>query len=188
MTYPNQQQGGYTGPGAPPPPAGGGGIKFSEHVGDLVWVKVLRYDPNFIGNFGAKPAVVLDVEVLTGRSEVGERFTNGLYSNVILVDQLKDAVGTEVFGRVAAKPGRNANPAIYLDSPWPGDEQAVSAFLARMGAAQQGNGAAQAAAGAPAGVPAGNQQHQGQPQQGQAYGQPSSVPPVNPQQYDKPPF
>lgn len=134
MTYPSQPNpaGGYTGPGAPPPPPEiGTGLKLSQHVGDLVWVRVLKYVPEMTFDFGTRNAVYADIEVLAGRSNVGERFENGLYSNTMLVPQLAQSVGREMFARVAEQPGKNANGAIYLGSPWPGDETYVNAFLAR---------------------------------------------------------
>lgn len=181
MTFPQQGQG-YSGPGAPPPAPEGGGLKLSEHIGDLVWAKVVRYDPSFTGKFGTKEAIILDIEVVEGRSEVGIRYPSSLHTNGILVGQLQNAIGTEMFARVGARQGQNANPAIFFDSPRPGDEAAVNAFLARR--QQQGGGQQPQA-----------QQPQAQPQQSyqqpQGYGQPQGMPPTSPpphQSYDQPPF
>jgi hypothetical protein len=175
MTYPQQtygQPGGYTGPGAPPPPPSQGGPRLSEHVGDLIYVKVLRYDPEFITRNGVKPAVFLDVEILDGRSDVGTPYYDALFSNVILVSQLQQAVGQEMFGRIGARPGNNANPAIFLDSPRAGDERIIEAFLSR----RNGQGGQQPQQGQNA--PQTSPQPQQQPQQG--YGQPQGMPPATP--------
>jgi hypothetical protein len=187
MTFPNQYGGGYTGPGAPPPPPEGG-IKLSEHVGDLLWAKFLGFEAQRETKFGTRDAIYLDIEVIEGRSGVGQLVSNALLTNGMLVGQLRNsATGTEMFVRVAAKQGANASPAIYFESPRSGDENAVNAFLARR------------AGQAPAPQVAPQAQPQGQ--QAPAYGQPQNapqgLPPATPPPaqsyqapagYDAPPF
>lgn len=191
MTYPNNQYGGggYTGPGAPPPPPEGG-IKLSEHVGDLLWAKFLGFEAQRETKFGTRDAIYLDIEVIEGRSGVGQLVGNALLTNGMLVGQLRNsAPGTEMFVRVAAKQGANASPAIYFESPRPGDEQAVNAFLARRA------GQAPAQASQPAAAQHAN--GGGAPAYGQQHGQPQGLPPATPPPastyqapagYDAPPF
>lgn len=175
--YPPQQPG-YTGPGAPPPPPEGGtGIKLSEHMGDLVWLRVKRYDPDFVGTWGAKPAIIIDIEVIAGRSEVGKRYVDSLHTNYKLVSQLQDRIGAEFFGRIAGEASGGANPAIYLAYPSPGDEQYVQAFLSR----RQGQAPGQP----PSSPPPQQQQPPAQPQQWQQQqfpqnGAPNMPPPQAP--------
>lgn len=208
MTYP-PAQGQYQGPGAPPPIPEG--LQLSQHVGDLVWIKVLSVDPAFEGKFGTKPALIMDIEPLTG-SAAGQRTAAGIFTNVLLVKQLSQSVGQDLFGRIQAQPGNNANPAIYLAPPAPGDEQYVNAFLARNGGPAAPTPAqpsaptyaqpAPAPYAAPAQVPYGAPA----PAQTPAYGQqpymppnghgqpavPAGMPPASPPpglgQYEPPPF
>lgn len=183
---------GYTGPGAPPP-VDTAGIKLSDHVGDLVWCRVNRYDPAFQSTYGVRPTVWVDIEVVHGRSEVGERYNDQIISNVMLVGQLRESVGSFMFARVAARAGNKANPAIWFDSPWAGDEPAVNAFLARE-AGQPMRAAPQQPA-----APVQQFQQSPMPMQLPGYGQPAGLPaqqlqsysqplPPPPPSYDAPPF
>jgi hypothetical protein len=186
----------YTGPGAPPPaPEGSRAIKLSQHVGDLVWLRATRYDPDFVGQYGAKPAIIIDIEVLQGRSEVGERFVGSLHTNWKLVSQLQGHLNQDYFGRLAGEQGAGANPAVYLGNPLPGDEQWINAFLARRAGSQaQQPPQQQAPAQQPYAVPQSNAPQPAQPappaysqQQQTPYQQPYAPPPAQPQQNGQPP-
>jgi hypothetical protein len=148
---PAGQPGGWSGP--PDAPAG---FSFSDHNGELVWIKVLRHDPQYEGQWGAKPAVYLDVVLLTGRM-VGTKFMNSVQTGGKLVPVCSQVVGQEFFARIGSAPSGKGNPLITLESPGPNDGQIIEAFLARGGA-----NAAQAA-------PQNGHQPQQQPPQGQQY-------------------
>ena len=124
-------------PAPPPPPEGGQGIKPSEHLHDLVWVRVKRYDPDFAGTYGAKPAIIIDCEVIAGRFDVGKRFTDSLHTNYKLVQQLENHIGSEFFGLFEEMD----NNAIYL-ADWrtagnpQANEAAIQQWLARRSGGQ----------------------------------------------------
>lgn len=132
MTFPPQYQpapGGNAGWNPPPPPPQG--PQLSEHVGDLVWIKVKEFLPQYPFPFGVKDGIRVDFEVLEGRTEVGELQSDVTLSNVVLVKQLAPGVGREYFGRIATGRGANANPPVHLDPPRAGDERVIEAYLAR---------------------------------------------------------
>lgn len=110
-------------PQAPPPPPAG--FQPQANVGALVRFVVRSYDPKAVTPWGARPQVVSDVDVIADSEQAGESFSEIKLSGKTLAPQLGQVVGREVFGRVAAKPGQNANPAIWLDVLRPGDEQII---------------------------------------------------------------
>lgn len=161
-----------------------------NHVGELVWLRYLGFERDAQLPWGVKDAIRVSWEVLTGPN-AGERVEDTQLSNVILVRQFKDEQApTDRFGRVAAQPGRQASPAIYLGNPAPGDEVTINAWLARQG------GQPQQPIPGPQPQPAPQTQqppsgYTGQPAYGQPpYGQPSQQPqqaPWYPPQQQAPP-
>ena len=116
---------------SPPPPVPQG-PQLSDMVGDLVWMRVKEFVPQYPFPFGIKDGVRVDFEVLVGRFDVGVRQSDVMLSNVVLVKQLAQAVGRpNIFGRIGTGKGSQASPPIQLDPPRPEDTPTIEAFLAR---------------------------------------------------------
>lgn len=120
-------------PQAPPPPPAG--FQPSENTGALLRFVVHSYNPQSVTPFGVKSEVVVDVDVIADSEQAGEGFTQIKLSGKALAPQLGQVVGQEVFGRLAAKPGQNANPAMWLDVLRPGDEAIIERWRSGMRAA-----------------------------------------------------
>jgi hypothetical protein len=117
-------------PTAPPPESSL--FKPSEHVGALIRVFVTDYAPQAETPFGVRAEALVDVDVIEDPNggAAGEHYDALRWSGKMLAPQLGAVVGGEVFGRLAAWPGRNANPAIYLDVLKAGDDRLIEAWKA----------------------------------------------------------
>lgn len=117
-------------PTAPPP--GASLFKPSEHVDALVRIFVTDFNPQADTPYGVRAEVLVDVDVIEDPhgAMAGDHFDALRWSGTMLAPQLGAVVGSEVFGRLAAWPGRNANPAIYLDVLRAGDDRLLEQWQA----------------------------------------------------------
>ena len=109
----------------PPPPRAPETFGMPDHLGELIAIKGVRFEPDFPGSgqYGARDCVFSDIEVIAG-TQTGMLFRDSWVMNQIIVDQLKDNLGKVMYARVAQQ-GR----AYKLDPINPGDAALIDTWL-----------------------------------------------------------
>lgn len=118
---------------APAPP--GSGIKWGDHTGALVVVKVYSVERGIKTDFGPTDAVRADVAVIDGAG-VGEVYRDTLVFPKVLRSQLERSVGSMVLGRVTQGVAKaNQSPPWMLGEASADDQAKAAAWWAQKQAA-----------------------------------------------------